>query len=97
MGGAKRLLEEDDDKRGIARDIAVKANVLKVCMHHEECFSKGGAQPAEAYKLATINLKNGAYGDLFESRTELTDLIKEEIEENSLDECPRCDNEFSKD
>ena len=88
MSGIKRLMEEQEEKRWEARAIARKAGVLKVCEFHEETFV-GEKDILGAYKLAAASFKRGFRKDLFQNQQELTDCIKEEVED-AAEECWVC-------
>lgn len=91
MGYYKQLEEQNQHKREIAIQIAIEAEVLERCEYHEECTFEGGVDISEAYKLGNKKFTNGELLDIFESRREMTDLIKEVVEESPL-ECSRCDH-----
>lgn len=76
MSGAKRLMAAIEKKRGKAIGLALKARVLKRCEYHEEIF-EGDGEIVEAYKLGNARFEKDALGEIFDSRTEMTDYIKE--------------------
>lgn len=81
----------DGLKRDIAIEIAVEVDVLERCEDHEEFIFEGNEDIEEAYKVAATRIKAGEYADIFESQRELTDLIKEVVNEYSISSyCPRC-------
>ncbi|MEN3111145.1 hypothetical protein ACFONG_04715 [Uliginosibacterium paludis] len=84
------MMEDDEEKRGIAIQIALEAGVLEQCEFHEDCLFEGGEEIEAAYKLGNFKISNGEYGDVFESRREMTDLIKEVVQDNSAEECYSC-------
>ena len=74
MGGAKRMMEENESKRAVALEIALEAGVLEQCEFHEDCIFEGGEEIEAAYKLGNSKMSKGDLGDVFESRREMTDL-----------------------
>jgi hypothetical protein len=88
MSGIKRLMEQQEEKRIEARTIALKAGVLEVCEFHSEIFV-GQKDILGAYKLAAASFKRGFRKDLFENQQDLTDCIKEEVED-AAEECWAC-------
>lgn len=87
MSGAKRMLEEAEAKRGLALHIAVEAGALEVCDIHDEPFE--GSSPVEdAYRLA--NSRWSDYQESFETRREMTDFIKDVVDDHPADSCPMC-------
>jgi hypothetical protein len=91
MGGAKRMLEEHETKQGAAAYVAVKAGVMSVCEMHETLMYDG-ADPGPAYRLANalITSNNPSVAVFGGQRRELTDYIKELIEEHE-EACYACD------
>ncbi len=90
MGQAKRELEEQECKRQTALQIALEAGVLATCELHEDCFLEGNEDIEGAYKLGNLKITNGELQGAFSSRREMTDTIKEVVEEHSAGECPSC-------
>ena len=90
MGLTKRWMESQEAKREEATDIAVQAGVLERCDIHEEIVCDTFGDPTEAYKLANAKFTADELQEDYESRRELTDKIKEAIEESS-DDCPYCE------
>lgn len=92
MSGIKRLMEQQEEQRWEARAIARKAKVLTACEYHGETFATG-KDIVEAYKLAATTFKNADSSSplktLFQSQKELTDCIKEEVED-AAEECWAC-------
>jgi hypothetical protein len=89
MSGIKRLMEAVEEKRGKAKDIARRAGVLKVCEYHDELFLSGEKEIVEAYKSGNARWDKDSLEDVFESRREMTDYIKEEVED-AAEECWMC-------
>jgi hypothetical protein len=91
MGVAKRLMEHHEHQRGVAVSIAIQAGVLMVCEYHEDCVFDGGRDPEGAYKLGNAKFTAGELTEVFETRKEMTDSIKDAIEDNyGISKCPRC-------
>lgn len=81
----------DELKRDVAIEIAVEVDVLERCEDHEEFLFEGNEYIAEAYKVAAARIKAEEYADMFESQKELTDLIKEVVDEYGISSsCLRC-------
>ena len=89
MSGAKRLMEEMEEKRSKARSIARKAGVLTACEDHDEVF-RSENDVVEAYKLGNARFEKDSLGNIFESRTEMTDYIKEVADDANI-ACSTCD------
>ena len=90
MGGAKQMMEEKEAKLCIAMQIALEAGVLKKCEFHENCNYAGGEEIENAYKLANHKYSNGEFKDVFKNRREMTDIIKEVVEDEAAEECFVC-------
>jgi hypothetical protein len=91
MGGAKRMLDEHEDKEAVAIAIALQAKLLQQCPVHETLMYDG-EDPEPAYRLANALItQNDPLVAVFgRQRRELTDYIKELIEEYG-DTCYACD------
>ena len=91
MGGAKRMLDDHEDKEAVAADIALQAKVLQRCAMHETLMYDG-ADPEPAYRLgnALITQNDPRVAVFGGQRRELTDYIKELTEEYG-DTCYACD------
>lgn len=89
MSGVKRLMEEIETKRYKARAIAHKAGVLTVCEYHDEAF-RSDKDIVKAYKLGNARFAKDSLGEIFASRKEMTDYIKEEVDDANI-ECSICD------
>ncbi|WP_273048322.1 hypothetical protein [Pseudoalteromonas sp.] len=91
MGQQKKMVEDEEEKQSIAASIAVEAGIVKACRYHDGFFFGGHCEYSKAYKIAAIRLKRGDYTSLFDSQSELTDLIKEFAEEHSYESrCSYC-------
>ncbi len=90
MGGAKRMMEENEAKRGIALQIALEAGVLEQCEFHDDCIYEGGEEIESAYKLANHKVSHGELEGVFENRREMTDIIKDVVEDHAAEECYAC-------
>lgn len=90
MGGAKRMMEEEDEKRQIALRIAIEAGVLEQCDVHDDCIYIGGEEIEDAFKLANYKISRNELAGAFQNRREMTDTIKEVVEDHIADECYAC-------
>lgn len=90
MGGAKRMMEDREQKYSVAIGIAIEADVLEACSFHEDCIYEGGADIQEAYKLGNAKFSAGGLEAIFEDRRDMTDIIKEVVDDHMGSECPRC-------
>jgi hypothetical protein len=88
MSGAKRLMAAIEKKRGKAVALTLKARVLKRCEYHEGVF-EGDEEIVEAYKLGNARFEKDSLGKIFDSRREMTDYIKEGVEDAAI-ECQQC-------
>jgi thermostable 8-oxoguanine DNA glycosylase len=89
MSMVKRHMEQVEARRERATAIAIKAGVLKVCEFHEDVVYETGEDVVEAYKRGNARYDKDSLGKIFESRTDMTDYIKEVVEE-AADECWSC-------
>ncbi len=91
MGQSKRHMEEQERKRDDALAIAIQAGVIEECEFHPGTYYDGGADIEEAYKLGNFLFSQGDVEGAFDSRREMTDFIKEAVEEyHAVDECQCC-------
>ena len=90
MGQAKKHMEQMEDKRNLAISIAVEAGALEECDRHPGTFTEGGSDVEDAYKLGNLKVSSGELEGAFDSRREMTDLIKEVVDELSGGECYSC-------
>lgn len=89
MSYAKDLLARAEQQRDMAIEIALRARVLRSCGFHGEVFSS--EEPIEsAYRLGNARFSKGSLRASFASRIELTDAIKNAVEDHPADMCPRC-------
>jgi len=91
MGGAKRMLEEQEYLEGVAAGLLIETGYLRACNAHEALMVEGDEESLQAaYKLANARVSSGAikleYGF---SRRDLTDTIKD-VAENTGDDCSSC-------
>ncbi len=92
------LMEWEDQKFQIAISIAVESGAVKACRMHDGFLYAGSSDFTKTYKIAAARQKRGDFDDLFENQKELTDLIKEIIEDNSYESrCQRCNELMEKD
>jgi hypothetical protein len=89
MGITKRMMEEQEEQRRIATEIAIEAGVLVSCEYHEEVYDAFSGDETPAYKLGNYKLSNGKLGGVFSSPREMTDAIKAAIEDAGM-ECYSC-------
>ncbi|MDD5336609.1 MAG: hypothetical protein PHS32_22965 [Rhodoferax sp.] len=89
MSGSKRMFEDHEAKRGIAIQIAIEAGVLEQCEFHDIAY-EGNEEIESAYKLGNGKFSRGEFRDTFESRREMTDYIKNVVEDHPAEECPSC-------
>ena len=89
MGGIKRMMEEHAAQRDVAIGIALECGVLKICEFHDTIY-EGSCDFEAAYKLGNAKFTAGKLEGVFEARREMTDIIKEVIEDHSAEECPSC-------
>ena len=89
MGQMKRLLEQQEEQRAWGGQIALEAGVLKRCKFHD-CVYYADGEKTPAYKLGNYKFSKGELTKIFSDRTELTDAIKDAIEEAALS-CWVCD------
>ena len=88
MGQAKKEMMRQEELLYEAADIAVEAGVLRRCKYHPDIVWDNHGDRSDAYKLGNARFSRGEVGD-FRSRRELTDAIKNAIEQSG-DECYLC-------
>lgn len=90
MSLIKTIIDDDNQKYEIAKEIALQAGVLKKCEFHEYISFIGTEDITKAYMLAKHQFKYGEHVSLFKSSIELTDKIKEVVGSEFEDRCVRC-------
>jgi hypothetical protein len=91
MGGVKQKMLDDAAKEQYALDIALESGALKTCEIHEDCPLPGTLDYEAAYKLGNSRFSKGELGSIFKTRREMTDILKQVIDEYSVvDECYCC-------
>ena len=96
MGFAKRELERQQECSSAATTIAMRVGLLQRCEFCEEVKDPLSNNFEDAYRLGNSLVTDG--DDLvapFASRHEMTDTIKEVVEETA-DSC-HCDHQFARD
>ena len=91
MSQTKRAMEEDEAQFAEATRIAVRAGALARCDFHPDMVWDAGGDHTQAYMLGNALFTAGELQVSFESRRELTDAIKEAIEQAGIGGCPICD------
>lgn len=89
MSITKRVLEDRENKYLTALQIAIDAKVVNSCPHHDDVMLEGDNHIDDAYKIGNARITSGEL-TIFNSRREMTDAIKEAVEDNSADECYSC-------
>jgi hypothetical protein len=90
MGSAKRMMEEQQYRNGIALGIAVEAGTLEECEFHEGTYYSGSDDVDEAIELGNKKFARGELEDSFSSPKELEEAIQAAYQENCADECYSC-------
>lgn len=90
MGGAKRMMEENEEKQQVAIGIAIDSGVLVHCDVHEDIVFAGDEEIECAYKLGNYRISQGLLGDRFDDRRDMTDLVAAVVAEYYGDECYVC-------
>lgn len=90
MGGAKRLMEENDNKESEAIHIAVEAGVLQECEVHDGTYFLDSGDLEEAENLASEMFEKGEVKS-FSDKTELLKTIASVVQEHGAEECFSCD------
>ncbi|AWE47566.1 hypothetical protein LDS54_000184 [Salmonella enterica] len=76
MSFIKRSMDEQENKRQVAIQICLEADVLDSCDDHGVIF-QGEEDVEEAYKLGNRKFTAGELGRAYSSRREMTDFIQE--------------------
>jgi hypothetical protein len=90
MSGAKRMMEEQEQKRSSAISIAIEAGVLGRCEFHDDVVFEGNEDITEAYKLGNTKFTHGELDNVFSDRKDMTDVINEVVKDHPGEECPYC-------
>ena len=95
MGQMKNRMEQDQHNRTVAMAILEEAGAVTECQDHLGCgyYLDNDDQDAVtgAYKIANRDFSTKADRVAsFETRSELTDLIKNVYETDAMQECPGC-------
>ena len=90
MGGAKRALEEADQRLQIGIEIGICAGVLERCPLHEECYWETREDKTEAYKVASAMMRDGDPIVDGADRQDVLDGVKAAIAEAGIDGCAHC-------
>ena len=90
MGLTKRWMEDREAKREEATEIAVEAGSLERCEIHRD-YVRDTGDTTMAYRLANTWFTTGELREDYASRRELTDVIKDVIEDSGIDSCPSCE------
>lgn len=86
MDDTKQMIE----KRETAIQIALAAGVLKECEYHKGCFFKGNEELNKAFAIADNQYSEGKHTHEFKDKKEMTDIIREAVEEHSAEQCSSC-------
>jgi hypothetical protein len=90
LSQVKREMERQESMRAEALGIALQAHVLESCPIHEDCVFEGASDIQDAYKLGNWKYSRRETQH-FASRPEMTDCIKEVVEEHSgIETCSQC-------
>ena len=91
MSSIKRHFEDQEQKRQIAIEIALRVGLLTKCEYHDEIIDPLENNHEEAYKLAnSLITKEDALVNPFNgNRKELTDMLSS-ITEEFGDQCSFC-------
>lgn len=89
MGYEKRKMEERENQRDVATQIAVEAGVLNRCEFHEEVWDALAGDNTPAYKLGNYKFSKGELAGVFSDRREMTDAIDAAVEYAGM-ECGSC-------
>ena len=88
MGYWKQKQAEYEEQEHVAKRITIDAGAIHFCELPGSTF-EGVEEPVAAYKLGNSRLSAGKLGETFASSREMTDLIKQVIEEQP-ERCPEC-------
>lgn len=90
MGQAKREHMRQEEMCEIAEELAIETGLLDKCEAHGYIISTGEVNTTSTYKYAnSLFSKNSTRTDIFKTRTDLTDKIKEVVEDHGTT-CPGC-------
>lgn len=89
MGGAKRMMDQNEAQRDVAIGIALECGALRSCEIHETVY-EGSRDFEAAYKLGNTKFTADKLEGVFKTRRKMTDVIKEVIEDHPAEECPSC-------
>jgi hypothetical protein len=89
MGGVKAMIQARESRHAAAIKIALDAGVLKECDFHDFLL-EGDSDIEDAFRLGNSRFSSHSMGSIFENRIEMTDAIKEVVED-AAEKCPVCD------
>lgn len=90
MGQAKREMEREEEKQGIALSILLKTKALKECRAHPGTYLDQELGLDEAFKHVAFHYKRGEY-QIFDDQRDATDSITSAFESFAADECYTCE------
>lgn len=90
MGGAKRMMEQQHAAQEVGIEIGVRAGVLERCDGHEECYWGTGEDEREAYKIASVLIRDQDELVAGFDRQEILDGVKAAIADAGFDGCAHC-------
>ena len=68
----------------------MEAGVLEQCEYHDDAIFEGSEDITATYKLGNTKFTSGELSGTFDDRREMTDIIKEVVEDHPAKECPFC-------
>jgi hypothetical protein len=89
MGHAKRQMAHRDEQLRVATAIAIESGVLSCCEFHGMVWEIS-SDKTPAYMLGNWKFTAGKVTGMFDSRTEMSDTIKEACEASGVC-CTACD------
>lgn len=92
MSQAKRQMEDNEEKRVVAREVLTRCKKIEECEHHDDWTQQVDDDLGSAYGHATNLLnQNDPLVSIFRgNRQELLDTIKNVFDELSDEDCHYC-------
>lgn len=91
MGTEKKLDQDRQNRIDVALGIAIEARVVSTCHLHLHIYLKGEHEIEAAYRLGNTQFTKSELTHTFQSRRQMTDAIKEAVENNVADSCVPCE------
>jgi hypothetical protein len=99
MGGAKRLMEQNEALQNEALGLCLEVGALEECENHPGSYFEGDGDIEDAYRLANARITSAAIVlPAGVTRRDFTDVVKDVHEDNYFAEaCTYCQRNMERD